>query len=467
MTEPKMKNLIFYFKLYDLLYVLLAFNAFVNGSAVMEIATLILVLFGAVTAVCMAAQFHVYRKMPNIWIIAAFLVSYLISSGLTRQYGVTDNLKEMLWLGISMIVIYGSSYMYEPDEMKQEFRILAWVWVAYCTIANLVSLSMVVWGRGYKIGSGATAKVVGLKWGRLWGIYDDPNHGGTIAVAAILLTIYLIVTAKKRWQKGICLFTIVIQFVYLVLSDSRTGIVSLTAGIFFWGLFRQFQKQREKDWVFRIRKIGFPLLIAILTAVLALGAAEAGGVVFEKMDARLVAVLPKKAVTPEYEKDTRKTELENDASNGRLDIWKSGLEITKTSPVFGVSFRNMTAYAEENLPETYLVDNAIHAKYDSMHNSVLDILVSQGIVGIVIFLILAGNTLWILAKQIRDVKAEDWTFLSGCFAVIAAMGAGSLFISMVFYLNGPQTYIFWLCFGYMMTLLVPYKDESCEKSDVL
>ena len=222
MTEPKMKKLIFYFKLYDLLYVLLAFNAFVNGSAVMEIATLILVLFGAVTAVCMAAQFHVYRKMPNIWIIAAFLVSYLISSGLTRQYGVTDNLKEMLWLGISMIVIYGSSYMYEPDEMKQEFRILAWVWVAYCTIANLVSLSMVVWGRGYKIGSGATAKVVGLKWGRLWGIYDDPNHGGTIAVAAILLTIYLIVTAKKRWQKGICLFTIVIQFVYLVLSDSRT-----------------------------------------------------------------------------------------------------------------------------------------------------------------------------------------------------------------------------------------------------
>ena len=42
MTEPKMKKLIFYFKLYDLLYVLLAFNAFVNGSAVMEIATLIL-----------------------------------------------------------------------------------------------------------------------------------------------------------------------------------------------------------------------------------------------------------------------------------------------------------------------------------------------------------------------------------------------------------------------------------------
>lgn len=467
MTEQKMKKLIFYFKLYDLIYVLLAFNAVVNGSVVMEIATLILVLFGAVTAVCMAAQFHVYRKMPNIWIIAAFLISYLISAGLTWRYGVTDNLKELIWLGISMIVVYGSSYLYEVDEMKREFRILAWIWVLYCTLANIVSLSMVVWGRGYKIGSGANAKVIGLKWGRLWGIYDDPNHGGTIAVAAILLAVYLIASVKKRWQKWICLFTIVIQFVYLVLSDSRTGVVSLTAGVFFWGLFRQFQKQKEKTQTFQFRKAGLPLLIALLIAVLTLGAAEAGGVVFEKMDAQLVTVLPKKAVTSKYEKDTRKTELENDASNGRLDIWKSGLEITKTSPVFGVSFRNMTAYAEENLPQTYLVNNAIHAKYDSMHNSVLDILVSQGIVGIAIFLLLTGNTLWIFVKRIRYVRTEDWMFLAGCFTVIAAMGAGSLFISMVFYLNGPQTYIFWVCFGYMMTLLAPRKTVKCEKSDIL
>ena len=111
--------------------------------------------------------------------------------------------------------------------------------------------------------------------------------------------------------------------------------------------------------------------------------------------------------------------------------------------------------------------NSIQANDGWMDNAVLDMLVSQGIVGCVIFLIRAGNTLWSLEKRIRDVKAEDWTCLCGCFAVIAAMGAGSLFISMVFYLNGPQTYIFWLCFGYMMTLLVPYKDESCEKSDVL
>ena len=167
MTEQRMKKLIFYFKLYDLLYVLLAFNAFVNGSVGMKFATLILVLFGAVTTVCMAAQFHVYRKMPNIRIIVLFLISYLISAGMTWKYGITDNIKEMIWLGISMIVIYGSSYLYERSEIRKEFLFLAKVWVIYCTIANLVSISMVVWGRGYQIGSGPTAKVVGLKWGRL------------------------------------------------------------------------------------------------------------------------------------------------------------------------------------------------------------------------------------------------------------------------------------------------------------
>lgn len=467
MTEQRIKKLIFYFKLYDLLYVLLAFNAFVNGSVGMKFATLILVLFGAVTTVCMAAQFHVYRKMPNIRIIVLFLISYLISAGMTWKYGITDNIKEMIWLGISMIVIYGSSYLYERSEIRKEFLFLAKVWVIYCTIANLVSISMVVWGRGYQIGSGPSAKVVGLKWGRLWGIYDDPNHGGTIAVAAIILAFYLIAEAEKTWQKRVCALTIAVQFIYLVLSDSRTGIVSLTTGVFCWVLFCQIRKQREKEKALQIKKLVIPLLAAVLTAAFALGASEAGGVLFEKMDVRLVKALPEKAITPEYEKNTRKTELESDASNGRLDIWKSGLEITKTSPVFGVSFRNMTTYAEANLPDTYLVNNSIHAKYDSMHNAVLDILVSQGIVGIFLVLLIAVNTLLIFIKRIAVVSKEDWTLLTGCFSVVAAMGAGSMFISMVFYLNGPQTYIFWLCFGYLMTLLVSRKIEFQSKKMLL
>ena len=151
----------------------------------------------------------------------------------------------------------------------------------------------------------------------------------------------------------------------------------------------------------------------------------------------------------------RKQDLKGDASNGRLDIWKSGLEIVETSPVVGVSFRNMTAYAQQNMPHTYLVDNPENAKYDSLHNSVLDVLVSQGILGILISLALVFNTGKLLREYLNQrktvghkVKAEQ-SFTTACLALTLAMGVGSLFLSMVFYLNAPQTYIFWLCFGYL------------------
>ena len=161
----------------------------------------------------------------------------------------------------------------------------------------------------------------------------------------------------------------------------------------------------------------------------------------------------------------REQDLENDVSNGRLAIWESGLEIFRTSPVTGVSFRNMTAYTRENLPDTYLVKNTDGFEYDSMHNTLLDVLVSQGIVGISIVLLILGNTLWFLWKKwkagelgVYSQDEEKLIFL--CLAVMASMATGSMFLSIIFYLNAPQTCIFWLCFGDLVSILQKGKEVS-------
>lgn len=454
----KMKKVFFAFKLYYLIYVLCAFNAFINILPFFDYATLLLTVFGLFVALCMVVRGRDYLGMPNIWIIAAFLVSYGVSSLLNYQYGIVDNGKEIIWLLLSMVVLYASGYCYTTDEMKREFAILSSVWVLYCTVANAISMSMVIWGREYGIelldnGKAVGYKVIGFKWGRLWGIYDDPNHGATIAVAAILLALYLIVRTKTRWKKATWSLTIVIQFGYIVLSDSRTALVALGIGVFFWLSVAVYhnRKQLGDGWQ---KSVVRAVVLGILAAVLLVGAAYVCKQEYNVLDKKLVALLPKKIDNKKKPTQIgRKEDLEGDASNGRLDIWKSGLEITQSSPVYGVSFRNMTAYAEENMPDTYLVNNPESAKYDSLHNSIMDVLVSQGIIGIGIVLILFGNTVWIMRKKLRTVKECDRSFMSVCFAVLAAMGGGSLFLSMVFYLNAPQTYIFWLCFGYFMTIL--------------
>ncbi|MCI8940383.1 MAG: O-antigen ligase family protein [Dorea sp.] len=454
-----MKKLLFGFKLYYLIYLLLAFNAYINESKFMSYATLFLSAAGVLVFLFLAVQIKNYKNMCNIRLNVIFIGSYVLSSVCMFRYGFSNNGKECVWLLLTMVVLYASSYCYTADEMKREFRFLSAVMVAYSTIVNAVSISMVTWGREFGVSFHVDGvegyKVIGFKWGRLWGLYDDPNHGATIAVAAVFLTMYLIQSAGKKWLKAVWMMTLAIQFAYIVLSDSRTGLVALGVGVCIWTAYLWYVRGRRQN-IAAGKALGTGLLLGILLAAVLTGAAYECKQQYNTVDKKLEAAWQKKNKKPVKKPSGqlgRKKDLVQDASNGRIDIWKSGLEIAKTSPVYGVSFRNMTGYAQEKLPETYLVKNGEGVKYDSLHNSVMDILVSQGIVGIVILLLIIGNTVRLIRNKLPDIKEENRDVLLGCFSVIAAMGTGSMFLSIVFYLNAPQTYIFWLCFGYFVTIL--------------
>lgn len=462
-----MKKAFFAFKLYYLIYILFAFNAFVNETPLMRYGTLLLTAAGLVMVLLMAARFRTYLKMYHIWLIGAFLASYVLSSLMTYRYGITDNAKEIVWLLLTMVFLYASSYTYTAKEMNQEFCVLSAVWVVYCALANAVSISMIVWGREYGIEIVSETgkldyKLIGFKWGRLWGIYDDPNHGAVIAVAAIFLALYLMRIMKRKWLKALWILTIPVQFVYLVLSDSRTGLVTLGVGIFCWCVLLGYSKYKNKGYSPR-KAAAVSILFGFLLACVCIGAAYGAKQQYNRMDQKIVAFFNRGSGSTSANKKPsaqvgRKKDLVEDTTNGRFRIWASGLEITKTRPIFGTSFRNMTVYAQENLPETYLVNNPEGAKYDSLHNSVLDILVSQGIIGIGILLALIGNTFVLMKKRIRSVRYEDREFMVICFVLFTAMAAASMFLTLVFYLNAPETYIFWLCFGYFMAILQKGED---------
>lgn len=92
----------------------------------------------------------------------------------------------------------------------------------------------------------------------------------------------------------------------------------------------------------------------------------------------------------------REQDLSGDFSNRRFDIWESGIEVFQTSPIFCVGFRNIVPAAEEKAPNTYIINND-QVKFESFHNMFVDVLVSQGIVGIVIFLSFVILTLiWLI-----------------------------------------------------------------------
>lgn len=436
------------YKIYMFIYLLLAFNAFVNGQKLMQAATYAAAVFGGVLFLWMLKDYKQYWKMKNFILVIAFVLSYCLSAVMNMRYGIGENIQAVVWMVLQMSLLYLTSYQYTPAMMKKEFRILSIICAAYCTLANIISLSMLIWGFEYKyVDSFGAIHWIGYLKGRLWGVYDDPNHGAVITVLAVFCLMYLWKESKEKWQKSCIVISMTVQLLYIGFANSRTAIVAIGGGSFVWCFFKLISQKES------LKKAVVLSAAVMLVAVIGLSGFE---VVNEQVykqaaicDARKKAANRKDIDKKKASKNARKIELEQDGSNGRGAIWLSGLEIAKMTPIYGASYRNMTEYAKENTPDTYIINNAT-VDYDSMHNIVVDVLVSQGIIGIIITIALGINTLVTLKKGMRHLKEEEHHLMIISFSIVTAMMLASLFYTYVFYLHAPQTYMFWLCLGYLV-----------------
>lgn len=466
MTEKKRRKfeqVLFAYKIYYLIYLLLAFNAVINGMTFMKYATMAAALWGVLMGVFMLKDYRKYLGVPNLFILLAFLLSAAFSAVMNVHYGITENVKGLIWLGICFVPIYVSGCVLDRKQIFKEIKVLSAILVVYCTCVHVISLSMIVWGRkwDYKDMSG-TIHAIGYRWGRLWGLYDDPNRGSVIALCAFFLALYLIRCVKNKAVKVLLVSTMLIQYLYVIFSDSRTGIVSLAEGVFvaacLW-LYNRLPGSRR-------RRVIVSLLLAVLMAAGAVGVTSVGKDAYNKVDSKVAKLWINRTgnAKPSGVKKPigRKADLEKDRSNGRFAIWESGLQIAKSSPIYGVSFRNMTAYAEENFPDCYLVNNPQNGKYDSMHNMPLDILVSQGVIGISIFFCFAGNTIRCLLRGVKNLAEESRYPAIVLFSLAAAVAVAGISLTIVFYISAPESFLFWLCLGYLMGLM---RDGQREAAD--
>lgn len=448
--KKRFKQVLFVFKVCYLVYLLLAFNAFVNGTAWMNKASYVLAVLGAGMVLWMIFQYKQYRKGYNLWLMGAFVVSYLVSAVTHLSYGVTENIKGMIWLILPLILVYLSAFDMSGEEIRWELRRLSGIYIFYCTAANIISLSMVYWGRKYDyIDEAGTVHGIGYRWNRLWGVYDDPNHGATITVIALFMLIYLFYSAGKLWQRISFILIFLVNYFYLALSDSRTGIVSLVVGIGI-GVFLLFWVKKRKGISFK--RTFVPLVCIILIAGIVFMGDITVKKVYQPIDKKIVNVLKIKNKLPSQlvKTEARKQDLKHNYSSGRMEIWENGLQIVKESPVIGVGYRNIAQYAKIHFPEGYLVKNDLGVKYDSMHNLELDVLIGQGILGVAIILLLAGNTLIILYRNIHRVPVEYHREMIFSVTVVGALVVAGTFLSFIFYVNAPQNICFWLFLGYAM-----------------
>lgn len=451
-------NFVLGFKVIYLLHVLLAFNCFLFRNKILDYTSVLVIALGFILLLQRVRNLKEIISYKFMWLFLLFLISYGLSTVLNWKYGFFGNIKGGIWLTLQLLLLYFMEPERYAGEYKYELKVLSWVTIIYTAVCSLLGMFMAFFSFGGRMDfKDGTGTFYGFVWGRLWGCYTDPNHGALVTVVGIFLAIYLLFNVRKKNVKILLIVTIFLNFLYLVFSDSRSAKISFTIGcivLIYLGLKVKVKKFDVKK---KIMQIVITLVASLCIYMSFSGVKEAYNYCISALG---IGASQEEIDSGKSKKIGREQDIEGDYSNRRFDIWGSGVEIFKEKPVTGIGFRNIISYAETELPDTYIVNND-YGKFDSFHNVVIDVLVSQGVIGIVLLL---GIGISVFVYSVKKMFFEQKYKPLECrilFTIVLVIVIDAMFISAIFYVNSPETFLFWSMLGYLICFLKGKRNEEC------
>lgn len=257
----------------------------------------------------------------------------------------------------------------------------------------------------------------------------------------------------------------VVQFLYIVFSDSRTGKVTLIICI---GFYVYTLLLKKNSIVIKIKKKILDLMIAFLVCILIVLGMNVVRITYNNVVSPIISktFFTEEEVNEEEEnkenKIGREEDIKADPSNRRFSIWASGFEILKTSPIFGTGYVTFVPYAEENVPNTYVLKND-HGTFASMHNGFLNVLVYQGILGFIIYILFAICTAVKILKSIWKLEGEQYRFGIAMLSCVAAIVCSMMFLLEGTYTNSIGSIVLWCNLGWLVCL-VDKKNKTTYSS---
>ena len=441
-----------FFKVGFMLYAILSYNSLTYGTVIISLIMWPVVGIGLLLLAYRIIYFKQYIKTPLIIILIAFFLSFILSTVINYQFELKQNIINGLFLAFYFFLLYANDLSVETKKVLKEFRIVSFVFLFYMLISVVISLSLMIAGYGNvrKLADGYEV-VSGFVWGRLYGVFLDPNCGAVMACISIFLSVFFMSKVVKKSVKALGIINILLMLSFIAFSDSRTGrlCLGITSGIYLYCLLIK----RKKDG---IGKWGYFRIIIISVAAVAVMTSIPKGIAasYNTVQGHLATE------RGDIDKIERAYDLGQDPSNRRFDIWKSGIEIFSENKLWGTSYNGIRPYARENMPQTYIVNNT-QTDFKNLHNEFLNVLVSQGIVGGVLLVILVIKCCSIVLSTFFKVNTLDFPVTCVILISLLCIGIESMLVAAgMFYYNVPSTNLFWMYLGYLIFFL--QKESSRE-----
>jgi len=331
---------------------------------------------------------------------------------------------------------------------------------------------------------------------RFWGFYN-PNTCGAIAVVSIIASLYVLIDKRIKNKVArmalilIAIVNIILQYVVLLLSESRGAFYSflfVIAVLAFFGVFKNYRPEK----ISAVLRVMIAICVSVILALMLLkcstfiqhskdklcivSSEDSENIskdtnyenyleeILKKYSSDTSALAGVFRVNTMSLKDSFASAVSrSDISDttGRLPIWKAAVTVFKEKPVFGWTHEGSI----EPLNTTYEQIFNSHTKSivgGGLHNEYLTILCSSGIVGFICFLAVVLITLSRFAGLlIKKEKISIDVLIS--FSMVLYFLVSELVESRILYTVSFYNVVFWLNLGYLNYYCLRGKTKGAEE----
>lgn len=439
------------FQILFLIYTILGYNSVTFGMPVISFFMWASYVLGAYLLWIRVKNCKEYINMPGFWLLFTMCMLCGISILTNRIYNLKKNIIYLLVWVYYFFMYYTQNRKAAPYYLKMRFRILGNVLCLCGFVLALISLIMMVSGYSVITHINGAQVTRGFTHGRLFGAYLTPNTGAVTASIVIFFCIYFLRVYHSTIYRVWLIINLLLQFLYIVFSDSRSGVLSLAFGsavyVFFTSIGRSIIENKSVRTIvaFSLALVAMAVCIFVPKLVQHIYNDTVNQIANHFADDANIDIHIDSYIVD------RGYDLSTDFSNRRFDVWKSGLEIFARNPWLGTSFCGFLPFAQEYMPETYIVSND-YLQMDTLDSDFMNLLVSNGIFAFSAFVCFIIRVLHYVFIHYIQRKRKD-PDLPVMLAVCMAASVFSVVTSGVLYMHAPFSAIFWLSLGCIVMIV--------------
>lgn len=377
-------------------------------------------------------------------LLAAFVLCYCVTLLCNRELISFSPLSYFAYMVEVLLLVYS----YGEREEKRE-RCCAAILLALVTLTSIVAIWM-FYTKYYQMPIPNSFIGMYPMENRLTGLFGNPNSLAIICLGAVCLSLAQGTDCTHRRDKAFYAVAGSINFIALLLSNSRTAIYSCVCMGALYVFLRVLRGERS------VKRAALAVVAAVMAA-----AAGYYICVLAQMGLSLLDVnYPYYCEYILWEGDSLNTAGEtiqrmagDGFLNGRGYLWENGLKLFIQRPLFGYGLDNY---------EQSLLSMGVSEYWAafSIHNSYLESLVCVGIAGTAC----AVAYLVVVAKNVlvcfRFGQCESWPRSACLFSCFAAFLVAALMESMLLGSLHPGAVFFWIIASKLMQSLEQENQAS-------